>query len=41
MPLKKARGLANSETPCISKFMPKMHKNTFGGRAPSGPAGGA
>jgi len=23
------------------KFMPKMHKNTLGGRAPPGPAGGA
>ena len=23
------------------KFMPKMHQNTFGGRAPPGPAGGA
>ena len=23
------------------KFMPKMQQNTFGGRAPSGPAGGA
>jgi len=23
------------------KFMPKMHQNTFGGRTPSGPTGGA
>jgi len=23
------------------KFMPKMHQNKFGGRAPPGPAGGA
>jgi len=25
----------------VCKFLPKMHQNAFGGRAPHGPSGGA
>ena len=37
----KHRKLFAIKQPKRCKFMPKMHQNTFGGRAPPGPAEGA